>query len=590
MQPKSPSGFAILWRHFGRFLQHRRDLALGFLCIPAAQLLDVVFTVQIGDALDRLRTADDTAFLRDLFVLLACVALARGVFRYFQRWWIVAVSRHVENSLKQDIFDKLVSLPFSFHARRKSGELVSRATSDVENVRMFLGPGLMYSAGAFVMVPASLWVLVQLDWRLACAMAVPLVLMGLGMKAWTPRLHKLSTAVQESIAELSHRAQESFSGVRVVKGYGREETMAQRFRAASRETERHQVDLGKVRGATHALTHAAFDSTFVLILFLGGWAMIDRDLPAGQLFKFIDLTFKVFWPIIALGWIAGMYPRALSSAERIDELLSTRSDIVDRPDARPLAAVRGGLALRGVAFRHHGAARDTLHGIDVSIRAGGVLGVVGPTGSGKTTLLLLLGRLHERTAGAIELDGAPIEELPLQQLRSALGYVPQDGFLFSDTWRANVQFGADAPLAEERLQELARLACMDEELARFPAGADVLIGERGVTLSGGQRQRTCIARALARDPRVLVLDDALSAVDTETESRLVENLRRAGEGRTVVVAAHRLSSVRRADTILVLSKDGGVEAVGTHEELVARAGWYRDTWNRQQMREELEVL
>jgi ATP-binding cassette subfamily B protein len=328
----------------------------------------------------------------------------------------------------------------------------------------------------------------------------------------------------------------------------------------------------------------------VLILVLGGWAMIDRDLPAGDVFKFIDLTFKVFWPIIALGWIAGMYPRALTSAERIDELLSRRSDIVDAPDARPLDAVRGALRLSGVGFRHEGAERDALSGVDVAIHAGGVLGVVGPTGSGKSTLLLLLGRLHEATRGSIELDGTDVRRLPLEQLRTALGYVPQDGFLFSDSWRANVQFGSDAPLSDERLRELAKIACMDEELERFPAGMDVLIGERGVTLSGGQRQRTCIARALARDPRVLVLDDALSAVDTETEARLIENLRRAGAGRTVVVAAHRLSSVRRADAIVVLRRDGSVEAVGRHEELVARPGWYRDTWRTQQMREELEVL
>ncbi len=580
----------ILWRHFDRFLRHRRDLLLGFACIPAAQLLDIYFTVRIGDALDRLRAGEDAGFLRNLFVLLVGIAALRGVFRYFQRWWIVAVSRYVENQLKQEIFDKLVSLPFAFHAKRKSGELVSRATSDVENVRMFLGPGLMYSAGAFVMVPASLWVLFDLEWRLALAMVVPLVLMGLGMKAFTPRLHKISTAVQESLAELSHRAQESFSGVRVVKGYALEGSMAARFRAQSREVERHQVELGRVRGATHALTHAAFDSTFVLILVLGGWAMIDRDLPAGDVFKFIDLTFKVFWPIIALGWIAGMYPRALSSAERIDELLATRSDIVDAPDARALPQVRGALRLAGVGFRHEGAERDALSGVDVAIHAGGVLGVVGPTGSGKSTLLLLLGRLHEATRGSIELDGTDVRRLPLEQLRTALGYVPQDGFLFSDTWRANVQFGADEPLSDERLRELARIACMDEELERFPAGMDVVIGERGVTLSGGQRQRTCLARALARDPRVLVLDDALSAVDTETEARLIENLRRAGAGRTVVVAAHRLSSVRRADAIVVLRRDGTVEAVGKHDALIARAGWYRDTWRAQQMREELEVL
>ncbi len=579
-----------LWNFFRRFLRHRRQLVAGFACIPAAQLCDVLVTVVIGRTLDRLRTATDTEFLAGIVAIVMGLSLVRGVFRYLQRWWLVVVSRWVENELKQELFDKLVSLPLSFHAASRSGDVVSRVTSDVENVRMFLGPGMMYTLGAIVMVPVSLGLLFSIDAPLAATMIVPLVLMGLGMKAFTPRIHRHSLAVQESLAEIGHRAQENFGGIRVVKGYGREESQVERFEKASRVNRENQILLGRARGLTHAITHAANDFTFVVILVVGGLAMIDRRIAAGELFQFIDLTFKVFWPIIAVGWIAGMYPRALASAQRIDELLERQSDLVEPAEPVRVPVLRGDYVARGVSYTYPTADRAALAQISVHFPAGSVLGVVGPTGSGKTTLLLLLGRLMDPTTGEVRVDGVDLRRVSLEQLRGAIGYVPQDSFLFSDTWRENVGFGVDEPLSDERLARLAELSCMTEEVARFPGGYDQRIGERGVTLSGGQRQRTCIARALARDPRILVLDDALSAVDTETEARLIENLRAAGRGRTVVIAAHRLSSVVRADHVVVLGRDGRVEAQGNHAELVARPGWYRDTWQRQQARDELSVL
>jgi ATP-binding cassette subfamily B protein len=285
-----------------------------------------------------------------------------------------------------------------------------------------------------------------------------------------------------------------------------------------------------------------------------------------------------------------MWPRALASAERIDELLDERPDVLEPPHPVELARVRGGYALRGVGFTYAGTQTPALEDLTFDIPAGSVTGIVGPTGSGKTTLLLLLGRLFDATQGEIRLDGAPITKLPIATVRDPLGYVPQDSFLFSEPFRDNVSFGIDGELSDEKLRAVVDMACLTEEVERFPNGFDQLIGERGVTLSGGQRQRTCIARALAKDPTVLVLDDALSAVDTETETKLIDNLRRAGSGRTVVLAAHRLSSVRRADHVVVLRRDGTIEAIGRHDELLARDGWYSDTWQRQQAQDELSVL
>jgi ATP-binding cassette subfamily B protein len=577
-----------LLKAFRRFLRHRRTLLAGVACIPLAALGDIAITIAIGDALDRLRGGSDAEFLRGVFWLLMIIALVRGLFRFLQRWWLVCVSRYVEVGLKQDLFDKLTSLSLTYHSQSRSGDLVSRLTSDVENVRLFLGPGMMYTLGALVMVPVSLGYLLALDASLAGWMVLPLVIMGLGMQLLTPTLHRHSTAVQESLAEIGQRAQENFAGIRVVKGYGRGEQQIARFDASSRANMAHQIALGRARGLTHAITWGAKDLTYLPILLVGGWSMIDRGLPAGDLFKFLDLTTKVFWPIIAVGWMAGVFPRAVVSAGRIETLLGTAPDIADPVEPVELDDVEGRLDLAQVGYRYAGAERQALQGVSVSVPAGSVIGVVGPTGSGKSTLLNLLARLLE-PEGEIRLDGVDVRRLRLATLRGALGYVPQDSFLFSETWRENVSFGAPELLDDARLAELARLACMQDEVARFPDGFDQRIGERGVTLSGGQRQRTCIARALARDPRVLVLDDALSAVDTETESALVRNLRSAGRGRTVVLSAHRLSTVRHADRIVVLV-GGRVEAIGTHDELLARPGWYGETWAKQEAQEALAEL
>ena len=581
-------GLAALWPCFKRFLDHKGQLTAGLLCIPIAALGDVYLTKLVGDALDRLRGAEDVAFLRGLVLTMLAVAVVRAVFRFLQRWWVVGVSRYVEAGLKQDLLDKLTSLPFSFHNHSRSGDLVSRLTSDVENIRMFLGPGLMYALGAAVILPVSFVYLLTLNVQLTLWMVLPLLAMGIGMKLLVPALHKHSTAVQESLADIGHRAQDNFGGIRIVKGYAVEEQQTASFERASLDNMGHQIDLARARGLTHAITWGSKDLTFLPILLVGGWAMIDRTLPAGDLFKFIDLTFKVFWPVIALGWMAGLAPRAIVSARRVEELFGTQPDIPDPEDPVRPGAIRGALELEDVGYTHPGADEPAVSGVTVSLPAGGVLGIVGPTGSGKTTLLNLLARLFE-PEGQVRLDGVPIERMTLSDLRGAIGYVPQDSFLFSETYRENVGFGAEEALSDDELAHLTELACMTDEVAQFPDGFDQRIGERGVTLSGGQRQRTCIARALARDPRVLILDDALSAVDTETETRLVENLRRAGEGRTVVISAHRLSTVRHADRVIVLDR-GRVEAQGTHEELLARPGWYAENWARQQAQEELAGL
>ncbi len=575
-----------LWPYFQRFLLYKTRLLAGLLCIPLGQLADVAMTVMIGNAIERARTSDDAAWMRWVILYLSLFAIGRAVFRYLQRWFIVVVSREVETDLKQDTLEKLTSLSFDFHNKSRSGDVVSRLTSDVENVRMFLGPGMMYTVGALVVVPISLAVLFALSPWVTLAMIVPMAAMGWIMKTLTPRVHRHSVEVQESLADISHRAQENFGGIRVVQAAGIEDAQAERFAASSRKNRTNQIAMGNARGLMHAAVNGAFDLAFVVILVIGGLAAIDRTLAVGDLFKFIDLTIKVFWPLIALGWIAGMYARAVASAERITDLLAEVPTIQDPPDAYRADPLRGSLRFDGVSFRYGPEAPKVLRDIDLEVPAGSTLGVVGPTGSGKSTLLSLAGRLFD-CDGTLSIDGVPIQRWSLESLRTQLGYVPQDSFLFSAPYDENIRFGADRELSDEEVAHYVRRAAMESEVLSFPGGYHQRVGERGVTLSGGQRQRTCIARALAKEPRILILDDCLSAVDTETERALLDSLREAGDERTVLVSAHRLSSVVEADQILVLAPDGSPAALGTHEELVNQPGWYRDTWERQQRRAEI---
>ena len=579
-----------LGRFARRFLRHKKRLILGFCAIPLAQLGDVGITLLIRDALNKIEVGEGDEHLRTTFAMVIGLAVIYGLFRFAQRWFIVSTSRSFERELKQDLFDRLSGLSFNFHDKSRSGDVVSRATSDVENLRMFLGPGMMYCGGAFVILPVTLTLLFSVHPQMAATLIVPLILMGLTIRLTAPRLHKWSTAVQESLADISSRAQESFAGVRVVRGYAREEERSDHFALDSASNRDNQIALSKWRGLQSAVIHAANDLCFAVILILGGYGLLSGELGKGDLFLFIDLVIKVFWPIIALGWMAGIYPRAVASAKRVSEILDAESEISEPSNPVSLGELRGEIQLKGVGFQHEGASVATLSSIDLEVPAGSTVGIVGPTGCGKTTLLGLIGRLHDTTAGEIRLDDIGVRELKLEELRSALSYVPQDSFLFSDTYRNNLLFGADEDQDDEALMALVDTACMTDEVEAFPDGLDELIGERGVTLSGGQRQRTCIARALARDASVLILDDCLSAVDTETEGELLSGLRTAGKERTVLVAAHRLSTVSHADQVLVLSEEGTVADRGTHAELTQRSGWYQETWNRQQAEEALEEL
>lgn len=567
------------------YARHKRELILGIACIPFGMALDFYIPILIGRGLDELKTEAATTVIGNTALLVIGLAILKGLFRYGMRWWVVGVSRKVESELKADIFRHLTKLSFSYFNQARSGDILSRATQDVEAVRMFTGPGFMYVSSSLLAIPIALAILLTINAKLTLLIALPCLGLAYGMKLLTPRLQRDSAAIQDDLAEMSVVAQENFAGVRVVQGFHREQAETEKFQRKSETYKRDSLRLASTKGIMDAMMDGSKDLAFLLILAIGGVLLIEKQMQIGDLFVFLSYVILLFWPLIALGWIAGMYHRAAAAMKRIDDLLGTEPEIQDR-NAHPLPSVQGEIEFRNLSFSYG----DTkaLDGISLRLERGQTLGIVGKTGSGKTTLTSLLARLFEPPPETVFLDGRDIRTIPLDQLRPAIGFVPQDNFLFSETIRENIGFGLeDAKI--ERVVMAAESAKVAEEIRGFPNGFEQVIGERGVTLSGGQKQRSSIARALAIDPKILVFDDCLSAVDPGTERDLIENLRKAAAGRTTLLVAHRLSVVEKADQIVVLDSGRIVER-GTHAQLLAHNGWYAQTWKRQQIEQELEVL
>lgn len=579
-----------LWRLTRRLSRHWKLLAGGVIALPISRLLSIAVTLTIARGLESLETGEHSAVMPKLFGLILIYAAVGGIAGFFERWWVGVLSRRFEIDLRSQLFSALISQPQSFHDENRTGELSSRVTADVEALRTLYGPGLLHAAGALIVLPASLYILAQSNPSMTLWLALPMACMAFGIRIFMPRMHQHSHEVQESLAEIGHCAQESFAGIRVVQGYAREDQRAGRFTAISKNSRDKQIQLARDRGLTHATVQGSFQATFAMVLFLGGTAVMQGELQPAELFVFMDLSMRAFWPLIALGWIAGMIPRAMASAERITQLLDQVPEIRDNATPSVASGAQGEVRLEDVSFAYPNAARPALQHIDARVSAGTTLGIVGPTGSGKSTLIDLIGRFIDPTAGRVLVNDLETQRWKITDLRAQQGLVPQNGFLFTDTWRANLGFGVDRPLADDDVAELTRLACLEDTVEGFPHGYDQLVGERGVTLSGGQRQRTCIARALARRPRILLLDDSLSAVDSATESRLLRHLRDEVRDCTKIICAHRLSAVVHAESIIVLDSEGRTADQGTHAELVTRPGWYRETWQRQRDERELEQL
>jgi len=539
---------------------------------------------------------------------IVCVLIAKGFFSFWSRWILIGVSREIEYDLRNDILARLLRLEPEFYVRNRTGDLMSRATNDLNAVRMVLGPGIMYTANTIATSVMALYFMIRLSAGLTLWVLVPVPVIVVAVYYFGKIIHRLSERIQAALGALSTRAQENLTGVRVVRAYAQEDQEIDAFERANRDYVDRNIQLiGSWSLFFPGLT-AMIGLTAVILLGKGGIQVIDQRVSVGTLLAFYAFLTQLTFPIIALGWVTNIFQRGAASMGRLLYILHAQPKICDTPAtatavaggngyARERVAVaaveRGDRQIKGeIEFRHLTFAYPTapddpvLRDINLHIPAGSTLAIVGPTGSGKSTLAALIARLWEAPEGTVLIDGRSIRDWPLATLRRSIGYVPQDTFLFSEKLRENIAFGV-ADASEADIRNAADIACIGGDIEGFAQGYETMVGERGITLSGGQKQRTALARAIVRKPKILVLDDSLSSVDTDTEERILRALRGVMRERTTILVSHRISTVKGADQIIVL-RAGKIIERGTHGELLALGGEYADLHQKQLLEEELE--
>jgi ATP-binding cassette subfamily B protein len=575
----------------GYLRRYRRDFLLGLIFLLATNVLALAVPWILKETIEGLRAGVAPRRLAQNVILMASIAVILAVIRTWSRLFVLGASRRIVYDVRNALFAHLLTLPASFYGRRRTGEIMSRAVNDLMLIRSLFGPGVLNLVNVALLYTVGLTLMAMIDPLLTLAAILPYPLLLLGVFRASRTIHERSNATQEQLAEISNKAQENLSGINLVKVYCREGAEIEGFVDLSREYRRRSLSLARSRGLVVTLMGGLGGASTVMVFWLGGRHVVEGTLTLGGLVAFTSYLALLTGPTIMMGWVLGVFQRGLGAIHRIEEIVGLSSDLPGDRAPGPGPELRGSVAFHGLEFSYPGGgpgARPALRGVTLEIPAGTKVGIVGRVGAGKSTLVNLLAAVHPVPDGSLLIDGHDLNRIPTSHLRAHVAMVPQETFLFSTTIADNIALGAPgAP--REKVEAAARLAQLTRDLADLPLGLDTRVGERGITLSGGQRQRVALARALLLDPRILVLDDALSSVDAETEEAILRGIREALQDRTTFLISHRVSTVLLADRIVVL-EDGRVIEAGAPHELLSRDGPFARLHRQQQIERELEAL